>query len=217
MFQRACNSLLVGTESRPVFSGISGLSALLVTLAILLSASAQQPPPNDTAKSSSKTDVPGASKKEERPDAAAQRAKRQQRWILVFDTKDGADYAKQLQGLGAILAIPEPDGEKYRVIHDLAKRPIDSKVEDILAIKRIYWIDDAKDSIESLAKGLGLKQTPKYVVAFFPEKLEKEMLGKESAFAGRKEAEIDETRFQVRKLKSKDGYGVEVVSQSGKK
>jgi hypothetical protein len=222
MFQHSRNVLGIGTESRPAFSGIAGLSALLITLTAWLSASAQPPPPNDKAKTSAKTDGPVASKKEEQPDAGAQRAKertkRQQRWILVFGTKDGADYAKQLQGLGAILAIPEPDGEKYRVIRDLAKRPIEGKVEDISNMKKnIYWIDDQKDSVESLAKGLGLKQTPKHVIAIFPEKLEQELLHKELAFAGRKEADIDETKFEVRKFRSKDGYGVEAVSQSGKK
>jgi hypothetical protein len=151
--------------------------------------------------------------------AAAQRAKerirRQQRWILLFNTKDGADYAKQLQGLEAILAMPETVGEKYRVFRDLAKRPINGNFEDIADMKTMYWIDDAEDSVKSLTKALGRWETPTYVVAFFPEKLEQDLLRKESAFAGRKEADIEETKFQV--MKSKDGYEIRVVSQKAKK
>jgi hypothetical protein len=56
---------------------------------------------------------------------------------------------------------------------------------------------------------------PDHVVAFFPEKLEKELLAKELKFAGRKEEEIFETRFKV--VKKGDKYEVEVVEQKPKK
>ena len=58
---------------------------------------------------------------------------------------------------------------------------------------------------------MGLKQTPKFVVVFFKEKLEKELLRKELAFAKRKESEIQETRFKI--VKIKDSYEPQVESQ----
>jgi hypothetical protein len=120
----------------------------------------------------------------------------------------------QLQALGAIMAIPEPGKEKeFRVFRDLGKRPVSGKVEDLTKMDRIYWMDDKKESVQSLAKALGLTTTPEYVIVFFPEKVEEELLTKELAFAGRKEAEIQETKFKV---VSKDtGYEIQAVEQSG--
>ena len=136
------------------------------------------------------------------------------RWVLVFDTKNGEDYAKQLAAFDAILAVPAGDTE-YQVIRDLSKRPVKGKVEDLDQIKRIYWVDDKPESVKPLAKALGLTTTPDHIVSFFPEKLEKELLEKELKFAGRKENDIYETRFKV--VKKGEKYEVEVVEQKPKK
>jgi hypothetical protein len=124
------------------------------------------------------------------------RKQRMLRWTMVFDTKDGADYAKQLDALGAILAVPADDG-KFLVIRDLKQRPVKPVEEDIKTIQRIFWVDDRTDSVAPLAKALQLKDTPRFIVAFFPEKLEKELLAKELKFQGKKVHEIEETRFRV--------------------
>jgi hypothetical protein len=143
--------------------------------------------------------------------AASERERRQLRWVVVFDTKDGDDYAKQLQALGAMLAVPEKSGQEYRLFRDLAKRPLAGKVEDLSKMDRIFWIDDKQDSVRGLAKALGVDPAPEFVVAFLTEKMEKELLRQELAFAGRKEKDIQETRFKV--VKAKDGYEVKAVSQ----
>lgn len=123
------------------------------------------------------------------------RQKRVLRWTMIFDTRSGDDYRVQLLALGAILGIQGPDGQ-YRVIRDLRTKPAKPKLEDLRKINRIFWVDDRPDSIGPLCVSLGIP-TPSHVVAFFPEELEKELLRKERAFAGRTENQIRQTRFRV--------------------
>ena len=118
----------------------------------------------------------------------SQRQKRVLRWTMIFDTRSGDDYRVQLLAMGAILGIPGPDGQ-YRVVRDLKQKPAKPQVEDLKKINRIFWVDDRPDSIGPLCTGPRYP-TPPHVVAFFPEKLEKELLRKEQAFKGRKENEI---------------------------
>jgi hypothetical protein len=124
------------------------------------------------------------------------RQKRVLRWVMLFNTLDGNDYLNQLHGLGAILAIPDPQGG-YQVIRDLKKLPAQGDREELADIKRIFWIDDKAQSVGSLARALRLTFPPPHIVAFFPEKLEKELLAKELKYRGRKEEDIRETRFRV--------------------
>ncbi len=144
-----------------------------------------------------------------------QREKRQLRWTMIFNTRSGEDYADQLLGLGAILAIPGPDGE-YLVIRDLDRRhrPVQPKKEDIKELNRIYWVDDKPQSVQSLAMALGIRPVPEHIVAFFPPELEKDLSDKElKAFRG-KEDDIAETTFKVERLLSK--YVPAVQSQKRK-
>jgi hypothetical protein len=125
-----------------------------------------------------------------------QREKRQQRWLMLFNTRSGNDYADQLMGLGAILAINTPSGE-YLIIRDLANRPVHGQVEDIRELNRIFWVDDKPQSVSSLAMALGIRPVPEQIIAFFPPELEKDLLDKEmKAFRGREE-DIAETVFKV--------------------
>jgi hypothetical protein len=142
-----------------------------------------------------------------------ERLKRTLRWVMVFDTYNGDDYANQLAGLGAILAIPQGGGKNvsYMVIHDLTNRPARGRVEDIEQIKRIYWIDEKRESITPLCIALGIKPVPDHVVAFFPEKLEKLLLKIELQYKNKKEHEIYETRFKV--VKRGGTYVPEVSGQ----
>src|SRR5262249_33341013 len=121
--------------------------------------------PNDRAE--------GASQDKGRA-AAGQRMSRLLRWTLIFDTKDGEDYARQLQALGAFLAAPEGGG-RFRVFRDLAKRPATGRIEDLREVNHISWVDDKKESVQSLSKALGLEPVPQHIVAFFPVKLEREL------------------------------------------
>lgn len=122
--------------------------------------------------------------------------KRQQRWTLLFNTRDGADYLRQLQALGAFLAIPQDRGQ-FLVIRDLTRRPASGQTEDISQIERIYWIDEKPDSVASLAAALGLPAPPQFIAAFFPKVLEDDLLEKERRHFHGPEDDIQETRFQV--------------------
>jgi hypothetical protein len=145
---------------------------------------------------------------------ASQRKPRMDRWVLNFPTRDGNDYAHQLQVLGAIVAIPRPDGQ-YLVIRDLKGRPARGKVEDIAAIQRIFWVDNKPDSVRSLAQALQLDRVPPWFAAFFPETLERELLRKELAFQGRREEDIRRTFFRLERKGT--GYEPVVVGQEPRK
>jgi hypothetical protein len=142
------------------------------------------------------------------------RQARQLRWTMIFNIRQPDDYARQLQGLKAILAIPIPgkeDVKEYKVIRDLSHRPVRPKVEDVTSINRIYWVDDRPDSVASLARVLGV-DPPAYFVAFFPVELEQTLLEKELKYAGNKpEEKIRETKFQVRQ--TANGYEPFVIDQ----
>jgi hypothetical protein len=123
---------------------------------------------------------------------------RTQRWVLVFNTLNGEDYARQLEALGAILAIPDPaQANQFLVIRDLSKRPANPVPEDLTPIQRIYWIDEKPQSVDSLARGLQLMAQPARFIAFFPEALEQKLSKLEHDYAGRAETEIRETRFEL--------------------
>src|SRR5207248_4607915 len=70
----------------------------------------------------------------------SQREKRQQRWLMLFNTRSGSDYADQLMGLRAILAVETSNGE-YMIYRDLAHRPVHGKVAEDRELNRICWVD----------------------------------------------------------------------------
>jgi hypothetical protein len=142
------------------------------------------------------------------------RQQRVLRWIMRFNTLNGNDYRRQLAGLGAILAFPQPNGG-YMVYRDLNQRPIKGEEEDIASIKRIFWVDEKKDSIRSLAEAMDVPVPDGPIVAFFPEKLEAELLRKELNFKNKKEEDIEETHFRIRQ--SGASYIPEVTEQHYKK
>jgi hypothetical protein len=139
-----------------------------------------------------------------------------QRWTMIFNTRDGHDYLRQLHDLGAILAIPGNDGQ-FRVIRELMKRPLEMHAEDLAKLDRIYWADDKPQSVRSLATALGLAPAPEFFAAFFPGKLEKELLDKELEYLGNRgtEADIDLTVFRV--VRRGDRYEPVVVEQKLKR
>lgn len=148
-------------------------------------------------------------------DKSAIRQKRLLRWNLVFDTSTGDSYRRQLIALGAILAVPQPGG-RYMVIRDLKTVPAKGKVEDLSALKRIFWIDQNRDTVSKLAAALGLTPAPEHFVAFFPERLENELFEKERKYRGLPENRIGETRFEVRP-KQGGQYEPVVIEQTEKR
>src|SRR5262249_37242501 len=109
---------------------------------------------------------------------------------------DGHDYLRQLQHLGAIVAIQQPGGG-FLVYRDLSSKPLKGELEDISGINRIYWVDDKPHSVQSLARAMGIFPPPPYIAAFFPERVEKELRRKEELHYRGNEDNIEETRFQV--------------------
>lgn len=141
------------------------------------------------------------------------RQKRVLRWVMLFNTQNGADYARQLAALGAILAFPNPrDANEYLVIRDLAARPITANVEDLSLINRIFWVDEKRQSVDALARALGIEPMPPHFVAFFPEALEVKLLQLELKYENKPEDRIDETKYEIRRTAG-GGYEPRVVSQ----
>lgn len=131
------------------------------------------------------------------------RQKRVCRWTMLFD-ENGEIYRMQLIALGATtLGIPEPDPSDpkkvhYRIVRNLTQRPVQGDIEDVSKMKQFYWVDDRAKALASLAGALGLPRTPPYLIILFPQALEDKLLRRELAFArGKKEHEIQETRFRV--------------------
>jgi hypothetical protein len=139
------------------------------------------------------------------------RNKRQQRWTMIFNTRDGQDYIRQLQSLRAIVAIPGPDNT-YMVYEDLAKPPVQKTMDDLSKIDRIYWIDDNPQSVDSFARALKLPSKPELIAAFFPYEFEQELADKERKHLRR--GSVDDilwTKFQV--VRAGGRYDVQVVDQ----
>jgi hypothetical protein len=124
------------------------------------------------------------------------RQQRVLRWTMKFNTFDGDDYRKQLNGLGAIMAVSDGKGG-YLVVRDLEHVPVKAEAEDLRSIRRIFWIDSNPQSVASLAEALRM-QRPREFIAFFPESLERELLEKELAYKGLQEQDIAETIFEIK-------------------
>jgi hypothetical protein len=145
------------------------------------------------------------------------REKRMLRWRMNFTASTGAEYLRQLRGLGAILAIPTREGDdpEYRIVRDL-RRGSKLLKEDVSKIERIYWIDDKPNSVRDLVAALGLSLRPKRFVAFMPESLEDNLFAMEKRYVENvlrvkpfNEDRIDETVFNV--VRTPKGYRPELV------
>jgi hypothetical protein len=154
----------------------------------------------------------------------SQREKRMLRWSMLFNTNSAPDYLSQLQGLGAILAIPireDASGIEYRIVRDLSARPAKLLQEDLTQIQRIYWIDDKPQSVRDVMVVLQapLPRPPSHFVAFMPEELEANLLKLEIAYfekkhKGRGEDDILSTKFRIHRTPR--GYVPEVIGQKVK-
>jgi hypothetical protein len=139
------------------------------------------------------------------------------RWTLLFNTRTGEDYVRQLRGLGAILAIPVKEGERpeYKVVRDLSQRPARLLDEDLSKIKRIFWMDDKPRSVREVLSTLGLPQRPSHFVAFMPHELEQKLLRLEKGYGGLEEDQIFETKFRI--VERGGRFEPEVVEQTPKR
>lgn len=124
------------------------------------------------------------------------RGRRNLRWELSFGVSDARQYLQQTDACGMILAIPDKDG-RLMTIRDIRQRPASPQYEDIKALNRNWFIDDRKESAESVAAELGLNVVPSVLVFFYPIEFENELLKKELAFRNKKEEEITYTKFAI--------------------
>ena len=128
------------------------------------------------------------------------RVDRVMRWTLLFNTRDGNDYRNQLQDFGAIIAIPDPKNpDGYLVMRRLSPAPVQALPEDVSKIQRIYWYDTKPASVHSLSAVLGIAPPPEFIV-FFPGEFEEKLLRLELGYRGKKESELTETRFEIRRM-----------------
>jgi hypothetical protein len=132
--------------------------------------------------------------------------------MVVFNTRDGDDFKNQLKALDIILAIPDPKNPAgHLVIRDLDQKPAQPKPEDITKIERVCWTHDYQASVQSLSKALGLNPPPPHFLVFCSPESEEKLLKLELSYRGKKEYEITETRFDMRRLAGT--YEPVVVSQ----
>jgi hypothetical protein len=126
------------------------------------------------------------------------RIQRMLRWTMAFNTRDGADYARQLKALGAIIAVESPEDPTKGMVYRELVNPAPGQLEDLREIKRIWWIDDKPDSVFALCRALSIQPTPRRIVAFLPVELEDRLLQLELNYKGRNEEDIKETVFEIR-------------------
>jgi len=128
------------------------------------------------------------------------RGRRLLRWSVNFRTQSGEDYLKQLNGIGAILGVPDKTG-KLMIVRNLNERPAKPRYESIRDINRIFWVDDRADSAQAVAAVLQLDVIPSQLIAFFPVEIEQQLVKVELDYGkkyGRtKEEDIKETEFNL--------------------
>jgi len=154
------------------------------------------------------------------------RGERQKRWKMIFDTRSGDDYVRQLNALRTILRFDT--GNKSYIVRNLSERPAkpvelllepDGRPTDPEIKDRMWWLDDDKDSCVAVKEALHLPFTPDAIYAYFPYELEKSLLKKELDYGkpyGRtKEEDIGETQFKLEFVRGTPSINVKY--QEGKK
>jgi hypothetical protein len=142
------------------------------------------------------------------PGSLTQTEKRRRRWVLNFQVRDAVDHLNQFAALGAILAIPEPEGG-FRVFKNLRGRhPRGEHVDNLENIHRLGFADQEPGTARELGRELGMPAPP-YLLAFFPKSAEEKMAALEQALYHRPEDEIQtKTYFQV--VPRGLGYDIEI-------
>jgi hypothetical protein len=132
---------------------------------------------------------------------------RGRRWQLNFQVTGAMDHLRQFAALGAILAVPEPEGG-FRVFKDLNawpglratsaannRHPVSEHMDTLADIHRIGFAD--RETVAEVASVLGMPEAP-YLLAFFPKELEEKMARLERQFQHGLEENIhSKTYFQV--------------------
>ena len=72
----------------------------------------------------------------------SEREKRMLRWNVRFDITTEFNYLAQLANVHAIIGVPTGDGQSYRAIRDLSKRPAKLLNEDPTTFGLIGWYNN---------------------------------------------------------------------------
>lgn len=144
---------------------------------------------------------------------------RTMRWVLRFNTKSGRDYLDQLQAMGATIVVPiPPENKRLMICTDLAsgKARIASADDEARIAGFLQFNDGRRDSVDMVARELGLEFRPKAFWAFFPDNVEKDLAQKEKSYRNRSADSIDETIFTI-KHNASGGYIATVYDQTAKR
>lgn len=124
------------------------------------------------------------------------RGARNLRWELTFGQSEARQYLQQTDAVGMYLVVPDRNGNPMKVA-DIRQRPAKLELVDVKALKRNWFTDDRQDSCNSVAESLGLEFVPAALLFFYPIEFEEALLKKELAHKGRKEEDIEYTKFAI--------------------
>jgi hypothetical protein len=136
------------------------------------------------------------------------RQKRQLRWEINFRVNGPEDHLRQFAALGAILAVPGPNGT-FRVFRDLNRRPPSGKVEDLAHLNRIWWSDRNPDTIMGLSQVLRVPPGP-VLFAFFPQSLEERLTQMEKDYRHQQNEDLIQEKMRFQVVPRGGSYEVEV-------
>jgi hypothetical protein len=130
------------------------------------------------------------------------RGARNLRWEISFGQSEARQYMQQTDAVGMVLVVPDKNGNPYRVA-DIHQKPAKLDLVDIKSLKdskgvQMNWMtDDRQDSCSSVADALALNFVPVALLFFYPTDFEEKLLRAELAYKGRKEEDIQATKFYV--------------------
>ena len=117
--------------------------------------------------------------------------------------------------MGAIIGVQYGD-KSIKLITDLKARPARLKSGDAIP-DRLFWMDDNRETVQSMANELQLRDDPWRLIAFFPDKIEGELLRKELLF-GKKFGRETEDDIALTVFRVDNDYGqirISVIKQEG--
>jgi hypothetical protein len=123
---------------------------------------------------------------------------RMQRWVLTIEANSGPEFVRKLRALGAILAIPK--FPNYVIVRDLSlsRRPPPLLVEDLSAIRAIFWINQDPKTVGDVMSALGIAQKADHFAAFISPKVEEQLYTLEKKKYNLSENQIERTEFRLR-------------------
>jgi hypothetical protein len=141
---------------------------------------------------------------------ASGKAARAARWVLITQAGGVRGYLAQLDGLGAVFAVPG-SGDKWRYFRNVTGGNRTPEERDLSNDNRLFWTSERPSMTREFCDFVGIPAAAMLVI-FLPIELEDRMAELEKAYKGLSDDQIAQTRFQAIQ---KDGrYDVMVVGQT---